>query len=48
MAAGYNLNQLDPRYLSLGSALQDRVPNPYQGKVNGADWAAPPSRANSL
>jgi Carboxypeptidase regulatory-like domain/TonB dependent receptor len=26
---GFNLNQLDPRYLSLGSELNDQVPNPF-------------------
>jgi outer membrane receptor protein involved in Fe transport len=26
---GYDLNQLDPQYLSLGLALDDRVPNPF-------------------
>jgi carboxypeptidase family protein len=30
---GYNLNQLDPQYLSLGLALDDRVPNPLFGKI---------------
>jgi hypothetical protein len=26
-----NINQLDPKFLSLGSALQDQVPNPFFG-----------------
>ncbi len=30
---GYDLNQLDPQYLSLGLALDDRVPNPLVGKI---------------
>jgi outer membrane receptor protein involved in Fe transport len=30
---GYDLNQLDPQYLSLGLALDDRVPNPFVGKI---------------
>jgi hypothetical protein len=29
----YNLNQLDPQYLSLGLALDDRVPNPFFGVI---------------
>ncbi len=29
-AQGVNVNALDPQYLSLGFALQDQVPNPYQ------------------
>jgi hypothetical protein len=35
-AGGYDWNQLDPQHFSLGRALQDRVPNPYQGIVAGA------------
>ncbi len=31
--ANYNLNQLDPAYLSLGLALQDQVPNPFRGQI---------------
>jgi hypothetical protein len=27
-----NINQLDPKYSSLGTALQERVPNPFFGK----------------
>lgn len=30
---GYDLNQLDPQYLSLGLALDDRVPNPFAGLI---------------
>jgi hypothetical protein len=29
----YDLNQLDPQYLSLGLALDDRVPNPFVGVI---------------
>ena len=29
--ATVNINQIDPKYLSLGSALLDLVPNPFQG-----------------
>jgi hypothetical protein len=30
---GYDLNQLDPQYNSLGLALDDRVPNPFFGVI---------------
>ena len=30
---GYDLNQLDPQYLALGLALDDRVPNPFFGAI---------------
>jgi hypothetical protein len=30
--ATININQIDPKYLSLGSALLDLVPNPFAGK----------------
>ena len=30
---GYDLNQLDPQYLSLGLALDDRVSNPFFGVI---------------
>ena len=30
----YDLNQLDPKYFSLGLALQDQVPNPFFGKIS--------------
>jgi Carboxypeptidase regulatory-like domain len=33
MGYPYDLNQLDPQYLSLGLALQDRVPNPFFGVI---------------
>jgi hypothetical protein len=29
---GVNLNQLDPRYLSLGFGLQDQIPNPFAAR----------------
>lgn len=31
---GLDLNQLDPRHLAMGSALNQRVPNPFFGIVN--------------
>ena len=33
--ATLNINQLDPSFLSLGSALQQQVPNPFFGLPNG-------------
>ena len=49
MAAGdYDLNQLDPQHLSLGLALQDKVPNPYAGKAPGSLGAATITRLQSL
>jgi hypothetical protein len=35
-AGSYDMNQLDPQYLSLGQGLQQQVPNPYAGMVPGA------------
>ncbi len=35
-AGGFNLDQLNPVYLSLGNALQNPVPNPYAGQVPGS------------
>ena len=34
-AGSYNLDQLNPQYLSLGNALNSEVPNPYSGIVPG-------------
>ncbi|MGE0812090.1 MAG: TonB-dependent receptor [Vicinamibacterales bacterium] len=34
-----NINQLDPSYLSLGAALNDRVPNPFFGNPAGQGFA---------
>lgn len=36
VAGSYNINQLNPKYLALGSQLQNSVPNPYAGMVPGA------------
>lgn len=33
VAGGYNYNQLDLQYLSLGLALHNQVPNPYSGEL---------------
>jgi len=48
MASGWNLNQLDPQYLSLGRSLQERVANPYQGRVSGPLGGATVTRQQSL
>jgi hypothetical protein len=45
---GWNLNQLDPRNLSLGLDLQTQVPNPNRGLVPGALGGATISREQSL
>jgi hypothetical protein len=44
----YNLDTLNPQYLSLGLALQQQVPNPYAGIVPGALGGATISRQQSL
>ena len=46
--APYNLNQLDPKYFSLGTALQDRITNPYSGIVSGAFGGATITRQQLL
>jgi hypothetical protein len=35
-SGSYDFNQLDPQFLALGDALNERVPNPYAGLVSGA------------
>lgn len=47
-AGSYDLNQLDPQYLSLGQALNSQVPNPDAGIVPGSLGAATISRSQSL
>jgi hypothetical protein len=44
----WNMNQLDNRYLGLGLALQDAVPNPNAGKIPGALGNATITREQSL
>lgn len=44
----YNLNTLNPKYLSLGTALQNPVPNPYAGIVPGPLGAPTITMAQSL
>lgn len=47
--SGLNINQLDPQYLALGSALNQLVPNPFYGIVNSGALVAPQvSRAQLL
>lgn len=45
---GWNLNQLDNRYLELGLGLQQQVPNPFAGRVPGALGATTITRQQSL
>jgi hypothetical protein len=46
---GLSLNQLDPKYMALGSQLNQTVPNPFYGIVNSGVLAAPTiSRAQLL
>jgi carboxypeptidase family protein len=35
-ASGLNLNQIDPKYFSMGSALLDPVPNPFFGHITSS------------
>ncbi len=47
--SGLNINQLDPQYLALGSALNQLVPNPFFGIVTSGVLVAPQvSRAQLL
>jgi hypothetical protein len=47
--SGLNINQLDPQYLALGSALNQTVPNPFFGIVSSGILVSPTiSRAQSL
>lgn len=46
---GLSLNQLDPSLMSLGSKLNEKVPNPFYGKFSGGVLSGPMiSRAQSL
>ncbi|MBC8165340.1 MAG: TonB-dependent receptor, partial [Bryobacteraceae bacterium] len=47
-AGSYDLNQLDPKFLSLGLALQAQVPNAYAGMVPGSLGSATITREQSL
>jgi hypothetical protein len=47
--SGFSLNQLDPQYMSLGSQLNQQVPNPFYGIVNNGVLTQPTvSRAQLL
>jgi len=48
VSRSYDLNQIEPRYWSLGLALQDRVPNPNAGVVPGALGAPTITRLQAL
>jgi hypothetical protein len=48
VGGNWNLNQLNPQYLSLGDQLQNQVPNPYAGKVHGSLGGPTISRQQSL
>ena len=48
VAGNYNLDQLNPTYLSLGTALQNPVPNPYAGIVPGSLGGATITKQQSL
>src|SRR5207302_7927233 len=37
---GINFNQLDPKYMAVGSALNDRLPNPFFGNANAGPFAS--------
>jgi len=47
-ANSYDFNQLDPRHLALGLQLQQRVTNPYAGRVPGGLGAATITLEQSL
>lgn len=46
--AGYDMNQLDPQYLSLGLGLQTQVTNPYAGMFPGGLGGATIARSQLL
>jgi trimeric autotransporter adhesin len=43
--SGLNINQLDPQYLALGSALNAQVPNPFFGIPQAGAFSASPTIA---
>ena len=45
--SGLNLNQLDPKYMELGSRLNEQVDNPFYGIVNNGVLASPRSQPGS-
>jgi hypothetical protein len=38
--AAVNINQLDPKYMALGNALNDSLPNPFFGNANAGPFAS--------
>ncbi len=48
LGSSYNLNQLDPKYLSLGSSLNDQVANPFFGIITGGPLAGATIPRNQL
>jgi hypothetical protein len=49
LVATRDFDQLDPKYLSLGSALNDQVPNPYYGVITSGPLSTPTiTRGQSL
>lgn len=48
LAGTYDYNAIDPSSYGLGLALQDRVTNPYQGKVPGSLGTATITRVQAL
>jgi hypothetical protein len=46
--SGISLNQLDPRYMSLGSQLNQQVPNPFYGIVNNGVLTQPTASRGQL
>jgi outer membrane receptor protein involved in Fe transport len=48
LGSSYNLNQLDPKYLSLGSSLNDLVANPFFGIITSGPLAGTTIPRNQL
>lgn len=47
-ATGYDYNQMDPQFLTLGNSLLDQVTNPYFGIVTGAFGGRTIARSQAL
>ena len=48
VGGSYNINQMNPQYLSLGQSLLNQVPNPYAGEVSGSYGGATISQTQLL
>jgi hypothetical protein len=48
LGSSYNLNQLDPKYLSLGASLNDQVANPFYGIITSGPLAGSTIPRNQL